>query len=126
MSEARWRKQGACYRMGGDAFDYDTWHRPAFAICKDCPVKVECANDALSRKTAEDCGVWGFTSLAQRDRLRQKQTDLDTVWKHNEHRLQREIAKEQEELSQTSLFDALVDMPERLSTVDRLFVFVGA
>lgn len=126
MFDRSWQRQGACFQMGGTLFDEDTWHRPALEICRDCPVKRECADDALSRKTASDCGVWGFTSLSQRERLRQRQTDLDTVWKHNANRIDREVAREQEQLAQTSLFDELADMPERLSKVDRLFVYVGA
>jgi len=120
MSDTRWHREAACYRLGGDLFDSDTWHSPALALCATCPVKMECATDALSRKSAEDCGIWGFASLAQRDRIRRRQTDLATVWSHNEQRLQKELV-EKETAAQVSLFDELAQAEERRSKVELIF-----
>jgi hypothetical protein len=125
MANDLWRKQAACYGMGGNAFDHDTWHRPALELCRTCPVKTECLGDALDRKQAADCGVWGFTSLAQRERIRQRHTTPQNVWSYNEQRIDRERAKEEEASLQSSLFADSAKTSERLVTVDRLFMSVG-
>ena len=126
MPEAAWRRQANCYRRGGDLFDHDTWHRPALELCRDCPVKRDCLEDALQRKQASDCGVWGFSSLAQRERMRQGHTTPQNVWAYNQQRIDREAEKERDAASRATLFDEAAATAERLATVDRLFVYVGA
>lgn len=125
MSKVLWHRQAACYGLGGTTFDHDTWHRPALEMCRDCAVRDHCLSDALDRKQAADCGVWGFTSLAQRERIRQGHTTREKVWSYNSERIDRERAKELEADLQASLFVDDEQLAERLVTVDRLYEQVG-
>jgi hypothetical protein len=54
--------------FGGDRQDYDG--ERAKEICAMCPVADECLTDALDRVSYYDFGVWGGTTLAERNQIR--------------------------------------------------------
>ena len=51
-----------------------------FAICMDCPVKMECLVEALDHEERSDAGVWGGTGPEERRRIR-KGEDPYVVWR---------------------------------------------
>jgi hypothetical protein len=69
-----WKLDAACRGMGPAMFFPDKGdreaERAALAICERCEVKRECLADALQHTYANDYGVWGGLTRAQRNRLR--------------------------------------------------------
>lgn len=65
-----WRDLAACRGMGPKLFfpghGEDT--SQAKVVCKGCPVREPCLNDALDN--GEHFGVWGGTSERERDAIR--------------------------------------------------------
>ena len=75
LSEASaWRDLAAC--QGRDLWfpaPYDSFTtKVAVRICKRCPVKAECLEEALTWPAKEDYGVWGGKTQAQRARMRSR------------------------------------------------------
>lgn len=69
-----WWQDAACSGMDTEIFYLrDTYSGRARLICADCPVKMECLNDAL-RLEPEDHrhGIWGGTSADERRKLTRK------------------------------------------------------
>lgn len=67
-----WKDQAACAAPGVDPEIFfplkGGTNRPAKAVCGDCPVRLECLNDAMRHQ--ERYGVWGGMSERERRRLR--------------------------------------------------------
>lgn len=70
-----WMDDAVCRQVGGEMFFPENGQdsQQAQAVCRDCPVRSECLDYAL---TLEDSGVWfvmgvwGGTTQKQRARLR--------------------------------------------------------
>ena len=74
----QWRIKALCRYEG----DLDMWFPPgrritlrrnalpAKLICRRCPVIEECLAEAMSRSEYEDSGVWGGTTLEERNAMR--------------------------------------------------------
>lgn len=66
-----WMERAACLGMDTDVFYPDPGRRsaqPALAICRECPVRQECMDHALSQP--EVFGVWGGATAPERRRMR--------------------------------------------------------
>ena len=74
-----WRDRAACVGMTGLDWDGDL-RFSLFAICMDCPVKMECLVEALDHEERSDAGVWGGTGPEERRRIR-KGEDPYVVWR---------------------------------------------
>lgn len=68
-----WHADAACRGQGTARWHPDRGQSagPARAVCRDCPVRLECAVDAFSWDAP---GVWG--GLAERPRLQQRRARL--------------------------------------------------
>lgn len=71
-----WQDRGRCRTLSVAAFfDFEevrgreraTRSETAKAICRGCPVRVQCLEHALA---VEDFGVWGGTTASERELLR--------------------------------------------------------
>lgn len=68
----RWQDEcfnrAACKKANPEIFYLDT--AEAKKICKECPVRTECARAAqqLEAETGERFGVWGGMSVRERER----------------------------------------------------------
>ena len=71
-----WQEQGLCRQVDTEAFFHEphergesrrTRNKQAIAICKSCPVIVECLEHALS--VPEIYGIWGGKSEEEREEL---------------------------------------------------------
>lgn len=69
--EATWRDYALCSEVGGD----EIWFpekggstKTAKAICRRCEVEDECLEYALA--TDQNFGIWGGTSVQDRERLK--------------------------------------------------------
>lgn len=65
-----WRDQAAC--AGHDPTTWDHGHPEAYRICRSCPVRADCLNEALTNE--EDAGVWGGVDAPERTHLRRSRT----------------------------------------------------
>lgn len=68
-----WRTNAAC--LGADPEMFTPLGRglPAvdgFRMCRDCPVRTDCLEEALEIDSGDDCGVWGGTSGKSRREIR--------------------------------------------------------
>lgn len=76
-----WRSRASC---AGD--DDISWLRdemtPDLALCcMSCPVRIECATEAISRSRDSDVGIWGGTTPSQRYAIREQHTTLIAAWR---------------------------------------------
>lgn len=70
-----WREQAACLQVGHVPFFPDRLEghqvaaviEPALSICRDCPVRAECLEFALTHD--ERYGIWGGTLPSQRRQM---------------------------------------------------------
>jgi WhiB family redox-sensing transcriptional regulator len=70
-----WKKDGDCRGMDPDVFfplRGEDW-RPAVRVCRECPVRVECGEYALTNR--EPFGVWGGLTERKRTRIRNLRRD---------------------------------------------------
>jgi hypothetical protein len=51
----------------------------AKSICAQCPISLDCLNDALLITPVDDFGVWGGTSAQERVVLRQRPDLLENI-----------------------------------------------
>lgn len=69
-----WQAMAACRSVADDTWFPEPGYATAAAldVCKWCPVRASCLAFALSETASDDdFGVWGGTTEAQRDVLRQ-------------------------------------------------------
>lgn len=74
-----WYDQAACAGKGPDAFfpdgrRYDEQSTAAIAVCRTCPVRLDCLQHALNE--GEDYGVWGGIDERVRHTYRAGRTRL--------------------------------------------------
>lgn len=71
---AHWHSKALCVEIPGDLWFADSTHtaenKRAKQICKECPVRVECLEDAL--KGNIQFGVWGGLTPLERRALKRK------------------------------------------------------
>jgi WhiB family redox-sensing transcriptional regulator len=67
-----WHARAACRGLGTDLWFVARGGSTAAAsaICKRCPVRIECLHAALSMPDSTDSGVWAGTSVNDRTQLR--------------------------------------------------------
>ena len=67
-----WRDRAACANVDPELFYPEKGGKndKAKAVCRGCPVKVECAKDALAM--GDRWGVWGGLSERERRRLKRR------------------------------------------------------
>jgi WhiB family redox-sensing transcriptional regulator len=70
-----WKREAACKDVKDTSIFFPVGitdeHTPeALAICRACPVRVECLNYALAIITTE--GIWGGTNQRQREAIRRR------------------------------------------------------
>ena len=68
--ELEWQKEAVCAQTDPEIFypEGNTTTKQAKAICKTCPVSLECLEYALKR--TEVYGIWGGTTATERQRMR--------------------------------------------------------
>lgn len=75
VAEPDWQARAACRGMGSVFFPEVEHHKAAVerarAICRECPVRRECLDMALSLPCMTS-GIWGGTTTAQRDGIRRR------------------------------------------------------
>lgn len=71
LLETPWRLLAACRGKGPEIFFPTDWQgvERARDICRDCPVRFECLEEALSM--TYQYGVWGGESERSRRRMRE-------------------------------------------------------
>lgn len=69
-----WAAQGACIGKDSTLFFPDRENSTeiprAKAVCKTCPVREPCLDEALKSPIADDEGIWGGTTKQERIRIR--------------------------------------------------------
>jgi WhiB family redox-sensing transcriptional regulator len=67
-----WHQWAACRGADLPLFfpDRDKSAKPALALCADCPVRLQCQQEALSNPLVS--GVWGGTTPRDRKQLRRR------------------------------------------------------
>jgi len=62
MSSVEWMDEAVCTTVGTEPFFPEKGQNPApaVAVCRACPVRVECLNYALE---LEQSGVWNVTGI---------------------------------------------------------------
>jgi hypothetical protein len=79
-----WQRRAACAgEINGD------WYASEITLdcattCFVCPVRIDCYSEAIIRQRDGDVGVWGGTTLAQRERIRSGRATLNDVWRELE------------------------------------------
>jgi WhiB family transcriptional regulator, redox-sensing transcriptional regulator len=76
---SRWAEQALCAQADPDAWFPDKGQhavaKTAIRVCRACPVRAQCLDYALSGADTWGgiaTGIWGGTTPAERDRLRQQ------------------------------------------------------
>lgn len=77
-----WRNQAACNSPDVDPAWFDavgSGARPveALRVCRNCPVRQNCLDEALARPSTDDLGVWGGTTVRNRKEIRAKRMSRD-------------------------------------------------
>lgn len=70
---ARWRNDAACVGADPDLFVPEGQGQispEAMRYCRDCPVRNECLDEALTMTWADDEGIWGGTTVRNRHHVR--------------------------------------------------------
>ena len=72
----RWWERALCAQVGGDIWfpeGQGSSAKDAKEMCRTCPVRRQCLEDALSRPASEDgTGVFGGLSVKERRQLRRE------------------------------------------------------
>lgn len=73
-NEGEWYERALCREVDGEIFypEKGGTVEPAKAVCRNCDVRRECLEYALSRN--EEFGVWGGLSERERRALKQRKT----------------------------------------------------
>jgi WhiB family redox-sensing transcriptional regulator len=68
--ELEWHQEALCAQTDPEIFfpEGNTTTKQAKAICKTCPVSLQCLEYALKR--TEVYGIWGGTTATERQRMR--------------------------------------------------------
>lgn len=89
----RWQTRAACRHKSDARWDFPRMTAWCAELCLSCPVRLECLTEALQRNFDDDVGIWGGTTVAQRDRIRRRRSTVSREWQLTE-----EWIDEEEEL----------------------------
>lgn len=79
-----WQQRAACSGdLSADWYGQELTLDCATA-CFVCPVRIDCYGEAITRQRDSDVGIWGGTTLAQRERIRSGRASLPDVWQELE------------------------------------------
>ena len=75
LSSSDWSTRGTCVGTDPDAlFVHGKEQRAAKAVCRGCPVALDCLSDALDNRT--EFGVWGGMTERERRALLRRHPDV--------------------------------------------------
>ena len=77
-----WKHKAACVTDPGGHWDGDLLPS-MWDTCSRCPVIEPCLTEGLSHDYRDDVGVWGGTTVEQRNRIRRRQTTAVESWDEN-------------------------------------------
>lgn len=77
-----WKDDAACTGID-PAFDTDFIRAPHVWVCETCPVRMDCLDDALRFIRDGDFGIWGGLSRDQRNLVRTRKSDYESLWQAN-------------------------------------------
>lgn len=92
----RWQQQAACRGADPSLLDESEMDARAAALCLSCPVRLECVTEALDRHHTTDAGIWGATTMKQRERISRRRVTLDAAWQETA-----ELVEEAERLAES-------------------------
>jgi len=75
-----WQELAACAGDRNPDWLADEMTLDCATTCLLCPVRLDCFTEALPRDRHWDAGIWGGTTLLQRDRIRSGKARLADVW----------------------------------------------
>ena len=75
-----WKAEAACVGRTDKDWYADFVMPDVAAICGRCPVRTDCLMEALGRRLDEDVGIWGGTSVSQRNAIRRGKLEPWDVW----------------------------------------------
>jgi hypothetical protein len=77
-----WKQNALCRFDPGT--HWDTILLPSmFDMCMSCPVKMDCLDEALVRNRNGDIGIWGGTTVTQREAIRRGRITPQDAWDAN-------------------------------------------
>jgi hypothetical protein len=79
---ASWKRQAACLSDPGAHWDGDLLPS-MWDLCSGCPVIRECLAEGMTHDYRDDVGVWGGTTVEQRNRMRRKRLTPERAWEEN-------------------------------------------
>ena len=74
-----WKADAACIGDPGAHWDGDLLPT-MFLLCMSCPVKADCLMEGLDHDYRDDVGVWGGTTVEQRNRIRRAKLEPEQAW----------------------------------------------
>jgi hypothetical protein len=78
----RWKYDALCITDPGGHWDGDLLPS-MWRMCSRCPVIEQCFHEGMSHDYRDDVGVWGGTTVEQRNRIRRRQATFDEVQEEN-------------------------------------------
>lgn len=81
MKTLGWRDEAECQKDPGGHWDGELLPS-MYAMCRRCPVLLDCLFEALGHEERSDCGVWGGTSVEQRRKIR-RGANPEKIWAEN-------------------------------------------
>jgi hypothetical protein len=77
-----WKYKAACLADPGGHWDGDLLPS-MWDLCSTCPVIKPCLAEGLKHDYRDDVGVWGGTTVEQRNRIRRKRLTAEKAWAEN-------------------------------------------
>jgi hypothetical protein len=79
-----WQELAEC--LGDDSADWmgDDMTVECAAACLVCRVRLDCLGEAMPRDRHWDAGIWGGTTVIDRDRIRTGKASVADVWQELE------------------------------------------
>ena len=78
-----WKFDAACLTDPGGHWDGDLLPS-MWELCRTCPVIEPCLAQGLKHDYRDDVGVWGGTTVEQRNAIRRKKLSAEGAWADNE------------------------------------------
>ena len=79
-----WQQRAACLGHLTTDWDAQDLTLDCATTCYVCPVRIECFGEAITRGRDSDVGVWGGTTLADRERIRAGKETVHDIWQRLE------------------------------------------
>jgi hypothetical protein len=77
-----WKLKAACLSDPGGHWDGDLLPS-MWDTCSRCPVIEQCLAEGMSHDYRDDVGVWGGTTVEQRNRMRRGKLTAERAWLEN-------------------------------------------